>query len=153
VGRARDLLAAVEAVGAGAFVADTAPIIYRVERAVNPSLVSACDPLFDAVESEDLGCLVSALSVAELLIAPFRAGPAAVSSVDAFLRQPTLGIVELDEAIARASAELVANGRVNRLPDAVIAATSSQYALPLVTGDRRLAKAMSPGAFLVSDYR
>lgn len=153
MGRAKDLLAAVEAIGAGAFVADTAPIIYRVERGVDPQLVAACDPLFDATEAEDLGCLVSAVSVAELLIAPFRAGPAAVSAVDAFLRQPALGIAELDEPIARTAAELVARERVGRLPDALIAATSLEYALPLVTGDRRLARALAPNAFFVSDYR
>jgi predicted nucleic acid-binding protein len=153
VGRAGNLLAAVEAAGAGAFVADTAPVIYRVERGADPRLVAACDPLFDAVENEGLGCLVSAVNVVELLINPFRAGPAAVSAVDAFLRQPALGIVELDEAIARTAAELVARERISRLPDALIAATSLEYASPLVTGDRRLAQAVGPSALLVSDYR
>jgi predicted nucleic acid-binding protein len=153
VAGARSLLAAVEAVGVGAFVADTAPIIYRVERSADPGLVDACDPLFDATEAEDLGCLVSTISVAELLIAPFRSGPAAVSAVDAFLRQPGLGVVELDEPLARRAAELVARNVVGRLPDALIAATSLEYSLPLVTGDRRLARALAPNAFLVSDYR
>jgi predicted nucleic acid-binding protein len=153
VGSARDLLTAVDAVGAGAFVADTAPIIYRIERGADTRLVSACDALFDAIEAEDLGCLVSSVSVAELLIEPFRTGPAAVSAIDAFLRQPALGIAELDEPIARTAAELVARNRVGRLPDALIAATSLEYGLPLVTGDRRLARALAPGAFLVSDYR
>jgi predicted nucleic acid-binding protein len=146
------LLAAVEATGAGAFVADTAPIIYRVERSADRRLVDACDRLFDATEAEGLGCLVSAVSVAELLIEPFRAGPAAVSAVDAFLRQPGLGIAELDEPIARTAAELVARSRVARLPDALIAATSLAYSLPLVTGDRRLARALAPNALLVADY-
>lgn len=153
MGRRGDLLAAVEAVGAGAFVADTAPIIYRLERGADPGLVAACDPLFDAVESEGLGCLVSSVNVAELLINPFRAGPAAVSAVDAFLRQPSLGIVELDGTIASTAAELVARERVSRLPDALIAATSLEYALPLVTGDRRLARALGPSGLLVGDYR
>lgn len=153
MGRARTLLAAVEATGAGAFVADTAPIIYRIERGADRRLVAACDPLFDAVETGELGCLVSAMSVAELLIEPFRAGPAAVSAVDGFLRQPALGIAEVGEAVARGAAELVARARVRRLPDALIAATGLEYALPIVTGDRRLARSMAPDAFLVSDYR
>ena len=146
------LVAAVEAAGRGAFVADTAPIIYRLERGADPGLVSVCDPLFDAVETGRLGCLVSAVTVAELLIRPFRVGPAAVSAVDAFLRQPSLGVVEPDEAIARDAAELLARARVGRLPDAVIAATSRGYQLPLVTGDRRLARAFAPAALLVGDY-
>jgi predicted nucleic acid-binding protein len=153
VGRASGLVAAVAAAGADAFVADTAPIIYRVERSADPGLVAACDPLFEAVEGGTLACLVSSVSVAELLIEPFRAGPAAVSAVDGFLRQPRLGIVELDDAIARTAAQLVARSRVGRLPDAVIAATSLEYRLPLVTGDRRLARALAPNALLVSDYR
>ena len=153
MGRPRELVGAIEATGAGAFVADTAPIIYRVERGAEPGLVAACDPLFDAVEGERLGCLVSAVSVAELLIEPFRAGPAAVSAIDGFLRQPALGIVELDGSIARTAAELVARARVGRLPDAVIAATSIEYGLPLVTGDPRLARALAPAALLVGDYR
>jgi PIN domain. len=147
------LLAAVEAFGAGAFVSDTAPIIYRVERGADARLVAACDPLFDAVEAEELGCLVSAVSVAELLIAPFRAGPAAVSAVDAFLRQPSLGTAEVDEVIARTAAELVARERVSRLPDALIAATGLRYGLPVVTGDRRLARSLGPDTLLVTDYR
>jgi predicted nucleic acid-binding protein len=153
VERRRDLLAALKTVGAGAFVADTAPIIYRVERAADPRLVAACDPLFEAVEQDDLGCLVSAVSVAELMVNPLRAGPAAVSAIDAFLRQPSLGIVELDELIARTAAELMARERVSRLPDAMIAATSLEYGLPLLTGDRRLANALRPRALLVADYR
>jgi predicted nucleic acid-binding protein len=152
VGRARQLVAAVEATGAGAFIADTAPIIYRVERGADARLVATCDPLFDAVEAEELGCLVSTVSVAELLIEPFRAGPAAVSAVDAFLRQPSLGIVEVDEDVARSAAELVAREQVGRLPDALIAATGLRYGLPIVTGDRRLARGLGPSAFLVSDY-
>jgi predicted nucleic acid-binding protein len=153
VGHAQGLLGAVGAIGAEAFVADTAPINYRVERGADPGLVAACDQLFDAVESGDLGCIVSAVSVAELLIEPFRVGPAAVSAVDGFLRQPALGIVELDGSIARTAAELVARARVDRLPDAVIAATSLEYGLPLVTGDRRLARALAPHALLVADHR
>jgi predicted nucleic acid-binding protein len=147
------LLAAVEAFGAGAFVSDTAPIIYRVERGANARLVAACDPLFEAVEAEELGCLVSAVSVAELLIAPFRVGPAAVSAVDAFLRQPLLGIAEVDDVVARTAAELVASERVSRLPDALIAATGLRYGLPVVTGDRRLARSLGVDTFLVTDFR
>ena len=47
----------------------------------------------------------------------------------------------------------MARKRVGRLPDALIAATSLEYALPLVTGDRRLATALGPSAYLVADYR
>jgi predicted nucleic acid-binding protein len=91
------------------------------------------------------------ISVAELLIEPFRAGAAAVSVLDGFLRQPMLGIVELDEPTARGAAELIARGRIGRLPDALIGATAIRFGLPLVTGDRRLARSGLPNSLLVAD--
>lgn len=152
MGRARSLIAAVEASGAGAFLADTAPIIYRIERGARSALIQACDPLFDAVEAGALGCVVSAISVAELMIEPFRSGPAAVSFADAFLRQPMVGVVEIGAELAREAAVLLAAGRVNRLPDALIAASANALGLPLVTGDRRLARAGASKALLVADF-
>jgi len=89
----------------------------------------------------------------DVLAAVEAVGAGAFVAVDAFLRQPSLGIVELDGAIARPAAELVARERVGRLPEALIAATSLEYALPLVTGDRRLARVLCTSAFLVADYR
>ena len=152
MGRPSSLVAAVRATEAGAFVADTAPVIYRIERGADPSLVAACDPLFDAVEAGEVGCLVSAGTFAGLLVEPLRVSGAAVAVVDGFLRQPMIGIAELDETIAREAAELVARDRVGRLPDALIAATAARFGLPLVTGDRRLARAGAAEAFLVADY-
>jgi predicted nucleic acid-binding protein len=152
VGRARTLLAAVEAAGAGAFVADTAPLVYRLERRARPALTAACDPLFDAVQAGALACIVSAVSVAELLVQPFRAGPAAVAVADGFLRQPNLGVAALDGDLARAAAALVARRSPPRLPDAAIVATAQALRLPLVTGDRRLARTGLVSALLVSDY-
>jgi len=149
VERAAELLAAVEATGAGAFLADTSPIIYRLERTAPPRLVRACDALFDAVQEGKRGCIVSAVTVAELFVKPFAAGPAAVATMDAFFRDPTIGIAEIDYDIARTAARLVA--RLVRLPDALIAATAIQFDLPIVTGDRRLARAVS-NSILVADH-
>jgi len=147
------LLAAVAERGAVAFVADTAPIIYRVTRGPDRQLVGACDPLFDAVEDERLGCLVSAASMAELLIEPFRTGPAALSAIDAFLRQRSLVVAEVDEEIARSAAELLASRRQSRLASALVAATALRFELPVVTADRRLARGLGAAALLVADYR
>jgi hypothetical protein len=149
----RRLLAAIEDRSAGAFVADTAPIIYRVTRGPDKQFVAACDPLFDAVEDDELGCIVSAASLAELLIEPFRAGPAAVSAIDAFLRQRAIGIAEVDEVVARTAAELLASRRLNRLSSAVVGATALCYSIPVVTGDRVLARGLGGAALLVADYR
>lgn len=146
------LLAAVVATRAGGFVADTAPIIYRLERRADAKLVAAVDPLFDAVERGELGCIVSAVSAAELLIAPFRLGPAAVSTVDRFLRQPMLGIADVDMPIARGAAHAIAAAKLARLPDALIAATARALALPLVTGDRSLSRSGVATGLCVRDY-
>jgi predicted nucleic acid-binding protein len=149
VERARDLLGAVERERAGAFLADSAPIIYRLERAASSRLVAACDPLFDSVDRGGLACIVSAVTVAEVLVKPFRTGPAAVAAVDAFFRRPGVVVADVDYEAATNAAELVA--RAVRLPDALIGATAARFGLPIVTGDRRLARAL-PNALLVADF-
>jgi predicted nucleic acid-binding protein len=149
VARPRNLLSAIEATGAGAFLADTAPIIYRVERSARGAIVAACDPVFDAVSAGGLSCLVSAISVAELFIKPFAAGPAAVAAMETFFREPAVRIAAVDYEIAKTAAGLVTQAA--RLADAVIAATAIRLGIPIVTGDRRLARAV-PGAMLVADF-
>lgn len=147
---AANLLSAVLA--SGAFLADTAPVIYRLERAAPSRFTRAIDPLFDAVERGDLGCIISAVVVAELFIKPRRTGPVAVAAVDAFLGQPAVGIVDLGERIAREAAGLVADRSVPRLPDALIAATALDLGLPIITGDRHLARSGAVEALLVADF-
>lgn len=146
VARRRSLLAAVRRTGRGAFVADTAPLVYRLERRAAPALTAACDPLFDAVEAGELACLVSSVSVAELFVVPFRAGPAAVSSLDGFMRQASFGTVAVEDDIARGAACLLAEGKLGRIADALIAAIALELGLPLVTNDRRIARAGLPHA-------
>lgn len=146
------LLGTLASSGHQAFVADTSPLVYRIEREAAPALVAACDVLFDAVEARALGCLVSAVSVTELMIAPYRAGPEHVSMVDAFLKQPALGIVDVDMQIAQDAAQLIASAGLQRLPDALVAATAAAVGLPLVTNDRRLARSGMVDALLVADH-
>jgi predicted nucleic acid-binding protein len=146
------LLEAIESAGAEAFVADTAPIAFRLERRVHASLTEACDPLFDAVERGELSCVVSAVTVVELLVRPFRSGVAvAVAVIEGFLRQPNVGVVPVDGDLARVAAQLMARRSPGRLADAVIAATGVRLGLPIVTGDRRLSRAAA-NAFLVADF-
>jgi predicted nucleic acid-binding protein len=111
--------------------------------------VTACDPLFDAVATGRLSCLVSAISVAELFIRPAAAGPAAVATMETFFQEPAVEIAAVDYETARAAAGLVAG--VPRLADAVIASTSLRLGVPIVTGDKRLARAV-PGALLIGDF-
>jgi predicted nucleic acid-binding protein len=143
------LLAAVQA-AADAFVCDTAPLVYRIEGSGPRAVVAAIDGLFDRVDDGTLGCLVSTISAAELLVRPYRVHPAAAAVVDGFLRSSNVGVVPPGLAVAHGAARLVARRVVPRLGDAIVAATAVDLGLPLVTADRRLARAV--GALLVQDY-
>ncbi len=146
--RRRDLVAVVSE--RGAFVADTAPLVYRLERSGTPDVLDVVDALFDEVESGGLGCLVSTLVAAEFLVRPYRMNPRAAPGVDAYLRGPHVGLVPPGLGVAHGAARLVAKRVVPRLSDAIVAATAAEVDLPLVTGDRRLARAV--GGLLVQDY-
>jgi predicted nucleic acid-binding protein len=150
--RGRTLVDAVRAAGHEAFVADTPPLVYRIQRRSAPSLTAACDPLFDAVERGELACLVSGVSAAELLVAPVRAGRREIALIDSFLHQPFLGIVAVGEAVARRGAHVLAGRRIRRLADALIAATALEAGVPLVTNDRRLAWSGVVETYLVADF-
>ena len=147
--REHPLVAAIRREGGG-FVCDTAPLVYRLERSGPRALRDAVDVLFDHVEEGALGCLVSAVSAAELLVRPYQVGPPAVSVVDGFLRAPNVGVVGPTLGAAHGAARLVARSVVPRLADAMVAATAADLSLPLVTADRRLASAVD--AILVQDY-
>jgi predicted nucleic acid-binding protein len=78
---------------------------------------------------------VSALTYAEILVGPLRAGPAAVEVVERFAAQTR--ILEVSASIARLAAELRATRNL-RLPDAVIVATGLRHAAAVtLTADAR----------------
>lgn len=147
--REHPLVAEVLRAGGG-FLCDTAPLVYRLERSGPAPVLAAVDALFDRVEEGVLGCLVSSVSAAELLVRPYVLGPPAVTVVDGFLRAPNVGLVEPGLGVAHGAARLVARRVVSRLSDALVAATAADLSLPLVTADRRLARAV--GALLVQDH-
>ena len=144
----RSLLSAIGS--AGAFVCDTAPLVYHLERSQPRSVLAALDPLFDAVEAGELACIVPAVCAAELLVRPYTLGPPAVSVVDGLLRSPGVAVAPPRLGTAHAAARHVAHRTISRLADALVAATAAELRLPLVTGDRRLARAA--GALLVHDF-
>lgn len=150
--RRAGLVEAVRASGQGAFVTDTAPLIFRLEAGGDPRLVRACKPLFDLVDNGGLGCLVSSISAAEFFVGAHRRGAAAVAVFDAFLRSPAVGVVPPDVVTASTAGELVAHRRLRRLGDAIIAATALGLGLPLVTADRRLARAGVVQTYLIADF-
>jgi predicted nucleic acid-binding protein len=124
--------------------------VYRLESSAPPRVLAAVDALFDAVERGELGCFVSSLSAAELLVRPYRIGPPAMTVADGFLRGPNIGLVRPSLGVAHGAARLVARRILPRLGDAIVAATAAELDLPLVTADRRLARGV--GGLLVQDY-
>ncbi len=144
----RSLLSALG--DAEAFVCDTAPLVYRLERTPSRSVLGEVDAVFDAVEEGGLACIVPAVCAAELLVRPYGLGPPAVSVVDALLRSPGVAVAPPGLGTAHAAARHVARRTIPRLADALVAATAAELRLPLVTGDRRLARAA--GALLVHDF-
>lgn len=87
------------------------------------------------VERDRHALAISALSHAEILVGPLRAGGRAMEVVERFAAQ--VRIVELSPAIARLAAELRAT-RGLKLPDAVIVATGLRLeADVIVTADAR----------------
>ena len=136
--------------GGGGFLCDTAPLVYWLERSGPRPVRAAVDALFDGVEEGVLGCLVSSLSAAELLVRPYRIGPPAVTVVDGFLRSSSVGLVPPSLGVAHGAARLVARRLLPRLGDAVVAATAAELGLLLVTADRRLARAVK--GLLVQDF-
>ena len=87
------------------------------------------------VERDRHALAISALSYAEILVGPLRAGGRAVKVIERFAAQ--VRIVELSPAIARLAAELRAT-RGLKLPDAVIVATGLRLeADVLMTADAR----------------
>lgn len=147
--REHPLVAEVAARGGG-FVCDTGPLVFRLERSGPRRVREAVDALFGRVELGEIGCFVSTLSASELLVHPHRMGLPAVGVADGFLRSPFVGLVPPSLAVAHGAARLVARRALPRLGDAVIAATAADLRLPLVTADRRLARAV--GALLVQDH-
>jgi predicted nucleic acid-binding protein len=148
VARRHPLVAATS--DAGGFVADTAPLVYRLERSASPEVLEAVDALFDEVEHGRIGCLVSTIVAAEFLVRPYRVNPRLAPGVDGFLRGPHLGLVAPSLGVAHGAARLVAKRVLPRLSDAFVAATAAELGLPLVTADRRLARAV--GGVLVQDF-
>ena len=144
----RTLLSALD--GAEAFVCDTAPLVYRLDRTPSRSVLDEVDALFDAVEKGVLACIVPAVCAAELLVRPYSLGPPAVSVADALLRSPGVAIAPPRLGTGHAAARHVARRTIRRLADSLVAATAAELQLPLVTGDRRLARAAQ--ALLVHDF-
>ena len=79
---------------------------------------------------------------AEILVAPYRAGPNAVAEVDAFLADLGVKVEAVTPAVARGAARLRSKRAGLRLPDALVIAFADELGADrLLTGDASWAKA------------
>ncbi|MFN0160604.1 MAG: type II toxin-antitoxin system VapC family toxin [Burkholderiales bacterium] len=112
---------------------DSAPIIYFLED--HPRLAARFAPVFEAEAEGALDIVISAITVAEVLAGPLKAGNEALAA--SYRRALSLWeIVSVDAELAALAARLrIAHGL--RLPDALQAATALvSGSAALITHDR-----------------
>ena len=127
-----------EALPAGPVAVDTALFIYLIER--NPTYLPATRELFSLADRGEVEIVTSALTLLEVLVAPYRAGNTALANrYEALLRRSRgIRLVETDLTQLRTAALIRAAYRV-RTPDALqLSAAITERCPVLVTSDRRL---------------
>ena len=132
------------AIGPGASVlVDTSVVLAYLAGGETTS--EAAEELFDRfVASGRNRAAVSAVSVAEVLVRPFRAGAAAVATAEGFLRHfAEIRLVDVDYDVAREAARSATTGL--RTPDALIVASAVVARVDaLVTNDRSWRERIRP---------
>ena len=129
---------------------DANAFIYTLEG--EPPLMDQVLPLLALLDAGEAEAVTSELTLAEVLVRPYRMDDAGL--VDQYERllapSPHLRRVSVSLAHWRAAARIRAQTRL-RLPDAVHAATAeAEGCTLLVTGDRRLARASQVPAALLA---
>lgn len=128
----------IDDVGQGPVGVDTAAFIYFIE--ANPTYVPALRPLFDAADREVLTIVISAVTLLEVLVVPYRAGNQPLAQRYEALLTRGRGVVlrDIDRPLLRAAAQLRAVAGV-RTPDALqLSAALAEGCTTFVTNDRRL---------------
>ncbi|HVT44566.1 MAG TPA: PIN domain-containing protein [Thermoanaerobaculia bacterium] len=122
---------------------DTAPIVYHLENVEPWSELTTL--ALDRVSEGTVECIVSAVSVTELLVRPYQLeNLEAIEFCERFLlSMPNLRIVPVDYELARRAASIRARHRL-RTPDSIIMATAiGEAADLLLTNDPDFEKAES----------
>jgi predicted nucleic acid-binding protein len=97
----------------------------------------AAEQVFDAfVATGRNAAVMSMVTVAEVLVRPFRTGPAAIATIEGFLRHfADITLVDVTYEVAREAARIRAASGL-RMPDALIVATAQSVGADvLVTND------------------
>jgi predicted nucleic acid-binding protein len=131
-------VALIDDLGAGPVGVDTAVFIYFIEE--NERFLPAIAPVFGAADSGKLQLVVSALTLLEVLVVPYRAGDAALAQrYEAVLtRSRGVRMIDLTRDHLRLAAQLRAATGV-ATPDALqLAASLAGGCSAFLTNDRRL---------------
>lgn len=128
----------IEAVGAGPVALDTAPFVYFIED--HPRYGPAVEPLFSAIDREEIEAVTTGVTLVETLVVPLRQKQQELAARYRALltRSRGLRMVDLSRSILRTAAEIrAATGA--RTPDALqLAGALAAGCTALVTNDRRL---------------
>src|SRR5258706_1264307 len=119
---------------------DTAPIIYFLQD--HPVLAPLVAPIFEAAHRGDLGIVISAVTLAEVLTGPLQAKNEVLAARyrETLTRSPGWELWPVDAEVAATAARFRAEYKL-RAPDAIQVATAiASHSHALVTNDKRLRK-------------
>lgn len=142
----------IDRLGTGPVGLDTAVFIYYIEE--HPRYLSILDPLFAGIDAGRWVGVTSAVTLLEVLVAPYRAGDAALAArYEALLtRSRSLHLVDLDRPLLRSAAALRAITHI-RTPDALqLAAVLRARCTAYLTNDRRLPSLPGLRVLQLGDY-
>ena len=142
----------IKDLGKGPTCLDTAPFIYFIEEHKEYSPV--IESVFRALDQGKLQAVTSALTLAEVLVVPFRNNnPGLAQKYEDFLsRGRGLHLVDIDRFILREAAYLRAVSSV-KMPDAIQIATALRCGCStLVTNDRKLPRIPGLKVLQLGDY-
>jgi predicted nucleic acid-binding protein len=146
-------LALVDEIPAACTIAfDTNPIIYFVEE--NERFLPALRPLFRRISEGGVNAVVSAVTLAEVLVRPLRLDrPDLVQQYRGLLQEtPNLRILSLDVLVAEAAAAIRARAGLT-LPDAIVAATAlTSECAYLITNDSAFRRVENLSVLVIDEY-
>ena len=127
--------------------------VFIYAREGEPALRDRVRPLFDLLDAGGADVVTSEMTLAEVLVVPYRLGESKVAELYERLLAPSAHLFRAPASadLWRAAARLRASTPSLRLPDALHAATAEAERCTLVvTGDKRLAKVSPVPAVLVT---
>jgi len=128
----------IDDLDSGPAALDTAIFIYFIEE--DPQFLQILKPLFTAMDQGSFQAVTSALTLLEVLVAPYRAGnsPLAERYEALLTRSRGLRLVDIDRSLLRSAAQLRATVRL-KPPDAIqVAAALATGCRVFLTSDRKI---------------